>query len=322
MEEVDRNVVICDDNLQINFNISGHKFVTLVTTLLHYPDTKLGRLATEHHPSHVQDYFFDADDVVFREVLRYYRTGELHIPTGSCNTTFGQQLEFWEISEEKISACCQETGLSEQQLETQFMWFEKGIQSDREVLSLTDHIWYFMTDPNGPYTNYKLASTIWTTFYIFMVIVKAGMAGTVTGEDSITRFNKFSNKTAQSFEEIIHYLVSDEACEALEASIATAESMRVHWASESAITLALIVEIMIRFICCPKKIQFLKSIHMIDLFISILESCSYLLFLYNFLQAKNLSAVQCRNANLLQCIMYLVIHVRIYRVLVFAVVFR
>uniref|UniRef100_A0A5K3FEC6 BTB domain-containing protein n=1 Tax=Mesocestoides corti TaxID=53468 RepID=A0A5K3FEC6_MESCO len=51
-------------------------------------------------------YFFDRDPEIFRFVLDYYRTGELHLPTNICGPFVRKELIFWGIDESLIDPCC------------------------------------------------------------------------------------------------------------------------------------------------------------------------------------------------------------------------
>lgn len=51
-------------------------------------------------------YFFDRDPEIFRFVLDYYRTGELHLPTNICGPFVRKELIFWGIDEALIDPCC------------------------------------------------------------------------------------------------------------------------------------------------------------------------------------------------------------------------
>ncbi|VDL94699.1 unnamed protein product [Schistocephalus solidus] len=51
-------------------------------------------------------YFFDRDPEIFRFVLDYYRTGELHLPSNICGPFVRKELIFWGIDESLIDPCC------------------------------------------------------------------------------------------------------------------------------------------------------------------------------------------------------------------------
>ncbi|XP_018651877.1 putative voltage-gated potassium channel [Schistosoma mansoni] len=51
-------------------------------------------------------YFYDRDPEIFRFVLDYYRTGELHLPSSICGPFVRKELIFWGIDEALIGPCC------------------------------------------------------------------------------------------------------------------------------------------------------------------------------------------------------------------------
>ncbi|GAA38997.2 potassium voltage-gated channel subfamily C member 2, partial [Clonorchis sinensis] len=51
-------------------------------------------------------YFYDRDPEIFRFVLDYYRTGELHLPSSICGPFVRKELIFWGIDESLIGPCC------------------------------------------------------------------------------------------------------------------------------------------------------------------------------------------------------------------------
>ncbi|CAG8459455.1 6214_t:CDS:2 [Paraglomus occultum] len=68
---------------RIVLNVGGVKYETYRSTLTAYPDTLLGRMfqtrnAALLHPTNGNEYFIDRDGHVFRHILQFYRTGELH----------------------------------------------------------------------------------------------------------------------------------------------------------------------------------------------------------------------------------------------------
>ncbi|VEL32371.1 unnamed protein product [Protopolystoma xenopodis] len=51
-------------------------------------------------------FFFDRDPEIFRFVLDYYRTGELHLPTNICGPFARKELIYWGVDESFILPCC------------------------------------------------------------------------------------------------------------------------------------------------------------------------------------------------------------------------
>ena len=92
------------ENRKIVINISGQLFVTTSKTLLKYPETRLGKLASQE--AMVLEHFFETDAEIFKEILKFYRKNSLHRPKYVCFSDFEEDLKFWQIDESYISDCC------------------------------------------------------------------------------------------------------------------------------------------------------------------------------------------------------------------------
>lgn len=302
-----------EDNEKITLNVSGHVVVTTKQTLLKYPQTKLGRLATNHHPQAV--HYFDADVAVFREVMEYYRTGELHTPPNVCNSVLSRELRSWEISCDVISDCCQDNGISETELECQFAWFEKRIEPAGQTLSYRDNIWYFLTDPIGPHTKFRMASKLWMIFYIGLVLVKCGLTSVLTlPRDAF-------NMSQVTFQTQLEYIYrGNESCEAMVESIGHLKKIPGLVGLDMGIVVIFGIEIIVRLLCCPRKAQFFKSFNIIDLVTTSLEVVCY--FLFYMPSYASPSDLGCRIASAIQACLYAVVQLRIYRVFKLALIYR
>ncbi|KAA3676532.1 uncharacterized protein DEA37_0007974 [Paragonimus westermani] len=62
--------------------------------------------ANHFQPAPPVVYFYDRDPEIFRFVLDYYRTGELHLPSSICGPFVRKELIFWGIDESLIGPCC------------------------------------------------------------------------------------------------------------------------------------------------------------------------------------------------------------------------
>lgn len=90
----------------ICFNVGGQNFVTRRATLYRLPNSRLHMIACQECEEHHEHYFFDRDPEIFRFVLDYYRTGELHVPSNICGPFTRKELIFWGIPEADIQPCC------------------------------------------------------------------------------------------------------------------------------------------------------------------------------------------------------------------------
>ncbi|KAK3587536.1 hypothetical protein CHS0354_004821 [Potamilus streckersoni] len=96
-----------EDKLLIN--VSGRKFETWRTTLEKYPDTLLGSNEKDFfYDEKSNEYFFDRDPDIFRNILNYYRTGKLHYPKHECISAYDEELAFFGIMPDLIGDCCYE----------------------------------------------------------------------------------------------------------------------------------------------------------------------------------------------------------------------
>ncbi|VDI00093.1 Hypothetical predicted protein [Mytilus galloprovincialis] len=90
------------------FNIGGVKFETYRSTLYRQPDSPLANeeFLQKHFRSNKKEYFFDRDPAMFKAILNYLRTGELHMPPYMCGPAAKLELEFWGIPDSIIERCC------------------------------------------------------------------------------------------------------------------------------------------------------------------------------------------------------------------------
>ncbi|OWF38737.1 potassium voltage-gated channel protein Shaw-like [Mizuhopecten yessoensis] len=90
------------------FNVGGTRFETYKSTLKRQPDFALAdeNFLRKHFRKDVGDYFFDRDPDMFKSILNYLRTGELHLPSNICGPAAKAELAFWKIQDDLIERCC------------------------------------------------------------------------------------------------------------------------------------------------------------------------------------------------------------------------
>ncbi|KAK3599703.1 hypothetical protein CHS0354_037174 [Potamilus streckersoni] len=90
------------------FNVGGKKFETYCSTLRAQPNSRLAdeKFLKSHFREEQKDYFFDKDPDIFRVVLNYLRTGQLHLPSYICGPAIKDELEYWGLSHQLIERCC------------------------------------------------------------------------------------------------------------------------------------------------------------------------------------------------------------------------
>lgn len=100
---------VADVDNRVVLNVGGIRFETYKTTLRKIPATRLSKLteALANYDPVLNEYFFDRHPGVFAQILNYYRTGKLHYPTNVCGPLFEEELEFWGLDANQVSAIIQ-----------------------------------------------------------------------------------------------------------------------------------------------------------------------------------------------------------------------
>ncbi|XP_060075185.1 potassium voltage-gated channel subfamily C member 1-like [Ylistrum balloti] len=90
------------------FNVGGTRFETFKSTLHSQPEFALAdeNFLQRHFRKDAGDYFFDRDPDMFKCILNYLRTGELHLPSNICGPAAKSELAFWQIPDDLIERCC------------------------------------------------------------------------------------------------------------------------------------------------------------------------------------------------------------------------
>lgn len=143
------------DNI-ITLNVGGTTFLTCMSTLKKYPETRLGRLTTSSQEYILEKhfYFFDRSPDLFSRILDFYRNDEIHLSTNCCSQLIQKELEYWEIPYSDIPECCRTAILKK---ETDLKTFQK-LKISTEIPSAFDgknkcanglqrKIWLFVNEP-------------------------------------------------------------------------------------------------------------------------------------------------------------------------------
>ena len=144
--------------LNVSLNIGGQVFMTSRETLLTYPHTLLGQLASSQSDSGSKtlELSFDRNAKVGEFLVDFYRTGELHLPEDVCSVVIERELKFWQIPATLVTPCCWkrfEDGLSGQQIITEIDVFMRDryltdTQKKPENLTTKNKIWLTMEKSN------------------------------------------------------------------------------------------------------------------------------------------------------------------------------
>lgn len=315
-------------NKKVLVNISGQLFVTTAQTLSKYPDTKLGRLI-ETEPA-TQNFFFESDAEIFKEILKFYITDELHCPKNVCFNGFKKHLEWWGIETKYLAFCCSREMNEEMELEEQFKYYDKTATikpGSRQTFSFS--IWSFLTDPCGNQTRCKLGAKIWAVIYFAATLISGGCISALT-LPSVLEPSANVNSTDETGS---HSLASNnrdfgnQLCTDYILSRST-KAVRVLGATHLSLTLFYAIEIWTRFTCCPDKDYFRKSINGLDMTISLFETAvtGYMFFfLYimvpDYAEYSNFLSV-CKASVIIERVVFIVGQMRFLRLLGYASVYR
>ncbi|KAK4470484.1 hypothetical protein MN116_006034 [Schistosoma mekongi] len=121
-------------------------------------------------------YFYDRDPEIFRFVLDYYRTGELHLPSSICGPFVRKELIFWGIDEALIGPCCMPAYMRyDEEKRTKNTLFRdcfEDIDSMQNLVKFSRgwkkwryRMWLFMDHPSS-----SLAAKIWASVLLVLMI--------------------------------------------------------------------------------------------------------------------------------------------------------
>ncbi|XP_067949889.1 A-type voltage-gated potassium channel KCND2-like [Watersipora subatra] len=267
------------EECKILIQISGQNFVSNVDTLLKYPESRLGKLV-QKEPSRAK-YFFESDPEIFKEVLKFYISGELHCPKNICYSDFLSHLKFWEIDTAAVSDCCAQNLDERHDLEKQFEFFNRRIKltsaNTDDKYSWSYAVWCFLTDPFGPDTKYKTCAKIWALGYFLFTL----FAGTVSAVATIPGTWIPGNTSNGSIQVLQRFpeLSFDMTCQEY-ASKWLDVIPDIFGFLNLSCSFIYLLEVWARFITCPSKHGFWRSINALDFTISLIESICYALALF------------------------------------------
>ncbi|TSW62356.1 Potassium voltage-gated channel subfamily C member 4 [Bagarius yarrelli] len=267
---------------KIILNVGGTRHETYKSTLRCIPGTRLALLAvpdaqldaneeTKQTPG-TSEFFFDRHPGIFAYVLNYYRTGKLHCPADVCGPLFEEELAFWGIDETDVEPCCWMNYRQHRDAEEALNSFEppdpEDVDEDQEVsrrFGIEDRsernrsfckvwqpkIWALFEDPYS-----SRAARIIALVSLFFILVSITNFCLETHE----AFNELKNRTKVIWDgnttQVVHIweVVTNPA-------LTLVEGICVVWFT---------FEFLVRIICCPDKLQFIKKILNIIDFVAIL----------------------------------------------------
>ena len=308
-----------DINRKITIVVCGQQFVVTSKTLLKHPQTRLGQLAAENESQH----FFESDPDVFKEILKFYWTDKLHCPRNICIDDFLSHLEFWGVDAKYISDCCS-TGLDEENsLERQFKYFDDVIAPTSKARpncchNLRDNIWCMLTLPGWSETRWTVAAKVWAVFYLTMTIYGSLLHAVI----SLYR--------AQVYTEIQSEIQATNNstpayCDDFLIDFAQNYGYLEYDTQRLVLCTFFTIEIIIRFICCPQKRRFFKSVNLLDTIIALAELTLMLYILvlkYGLGPSGHENENRCLLAIYWSELMVIFSTFRLFRLLSYATVYR
>ncbi|RNA32397.1 potassium voltage-gated channel Shaw-like isoform X1 [Brachionus plicatilis] len=259
---------------RVILNVGGTRFETYKTILKKIPATRLSRLteALVNYDPATNEYFFDRHPGVFSQILNYYRTGKLHYPINVCGPLFEEELEFWGLDSNQVEPCCWKTYTKHRQTEETLATLDR-LNIDVEKTTKHDLMIKFGFDEHTVLSNTKMGyfnrvkPIIWQLFeepkssipatliaciQISMIVLSVVILWLETYTDSKVKVIKFdrqyqksSNITEDQFES---FRMIDNN---LMPFLVALEYISVSW---------FIIDMTVRFIVCPNKVEFVHNI--------------------------------------------------------------
>uniref|UniRef100_A0A0K2TXY0 Potassium voltagegated channel protein Shablike [Bombyx mori] n=1 Tax=Lepeophtheirus salmonis TaxID=72036 RepID=A0A0K2TXY0_LEPSM len=235
-------------------NIGGLKHQILWKNLEKFPNTRLGRISRASNILEIEslcdvlvdhkisEIFFDRNPTTMGLILGFYRTGILHVDDTICPLAYSDDLKYWQINEIHIDPCC----LIKFNVRRERVLEESGklIEEDSDSSTSSQHeerfvsdtkrkIWYIM---EKPYTS-TLAKVMNIVSISFIIVSLIGMVL------STTHYFHVRNEKGELIEDNYPLNIIEAVC--------------VIWFT---------IEYVVRFACCPNKLNFIKGfLNFVDL---------------------------------------------------------
>ncbi|XP_035238032.1 potassium voltage-gated channel subfamily C member 4 [Anguilla rostrata] len=270
-----------EDSDKIVINVGGTRHETYKSTLRTLPGTRLAWLADPDTQANSDadtgqvpgnEFFFDRHPGIFAYVLNYYRTGKLHCPADVCGPLFEEELAFWGIDETDVEPCCWMTYRQHRDAEEALDIFEPpdpdDTDDDRELprrFGIEDcpdrsrgcrqvwqpKIWALFEDP---YSSRAARGVAFVSLFFILV--------------SITNF---CLETHEAFNVLKTYPVNESVGNrtvlGTRMELVTAPAL---FLVEGVCVVWFTFEFLMRVLCCPDKLLFIKNLLNIIDFVAIL----------------------------------------------------
>lgn len=267
-----------EDSEKIIINVGGTRHETYKSTLKTLPGTRLALLADPDPVSHDSDhapptteFFFDRHPGIFAYVLNYYRTGKLHCPADVCGPLFEEELAFWGIDETDVEPCCWMTYRQHRDAEEALEIFEPPDPEDSEEERDVPRRFGIEDCPDRSSCGRNWQPKMWALFEDPYSSRAARVVALASLFFILVSITNFCLETHEAFNEI------HNTTEQITRDNVTIEHRRTEIVTNPALFVVegvcvvwFTFEFMVRIICCPNKIVFIKNtLNIID-FVAIL----------------------------------------------------
>ncbi|XP_076441204.1 potassium voltage-gated channel protein Shaw-like [Babylonia areolata] len=255
------------DDERMLLNVGGVRHETHVSTLRAIPNSRLSRLAELHVQSGggPQEYFFDRHPSVFNAIIDFYRTGELHVPLEVCGAVVKRELDFWQIDEMEIKACCWRHYRSYIENQAILDSFNHSLEKENVHVDLDSlkgwrrlqwKVWLVLEYPRTS----RAAMIYGVTSFLFVVTSIAGFClETLPGWRPVRVAPNSTNQTACGDD-------SSDAQENGKSRLAPMTNLESLYVLDVICTVFFTLELVLRFIFAPSKWRFVFSLmNVIDL---------------------------------------------------------
>ena len=267
-----------DSDNRVILNVGGIRHETYKATLKKIPATRLSRLteALANYDPVLNEYFFDRHPGVFAQILNYYRTGKLHYPTDVCGPLFEEELEFWSLDSNQVEPCCWMTYTQHRDTQDTLAVLDR-LDLDTEKLTDEDIAKKFGWDDDSKYVNgmlpwyRRVQPKLWQLFDEPYSSNAAKAVAAISVFFIVISILSFCLKT--------HPYMRVPIIQNVTFALSNATPSNMSWTLKKVSTEAhpaflyieivcniwFTIEIVIRFLVSPKKLNFIKSpVNIID----------------------------------------------------------
>ncbi|XP_069094437.1 voltage-gated potassium channel KCNC4 isoform X2 [Pleurodeles waltl] len=263
---------------KITINVGGTRHETYKSTLRTLPGTRLAWLAEPDSETNFDfdmshnEFFFDRHPGIFSYVLNYYRTGKLHCPADICGPLFEEELAFWGIDETDVEPCCWMSYRQHRDAEEALDIFESPDPEEGDEEKDAPHRLGIDERSDRPRGCWKLwQPRIWALFEDPYSSRAARMVAFGSLFFILVSITTFCLETHEAFiveRNVTEMVAVGNTTESL--VVREVETEPVLTYIEGVCVLWFTLEFLVRIICCPDKLLFVRNMLNIIDFVAIL----------------------------------------------------